>query len=34
VDGKGDLRTYYSAHDENLDVQKVAADLIKISKEK
>ncbi|MEK8132475.1 SCO family protein [Paenibacillus filicis] len=34
VDGKGNLRTYYSGHDENLDVQKVAADLIKISKEK
>ncbi|MED4603347.1 SCO family protein [Paenibacillus validus] len=34
VDGKGDLRTYYTAADENLDVEKVAADLIKISKEK
>lgn len=34
VDGKGDLRTYYSGHDENLDVEKVAEDLIRISKEK
>ncbi|WP_281889410.1 SCO family protein [Paenibacillus sp. YYML68] len=34
VDGKGDLRTYYSAHDEDLDVEKVANDLIRISKEK
>lgn len=33
VDGKGDLRTYYSGNDENLDVEKVANDLIQISKE-
>ncbi|ALS20665.1 MULTISPECIES: SCO family protein [Paenibacillus] len=34
VDGKGDLRTYYSGHDENLDIEKVADDLIQISKDK
>jgi protein SCO1/2 len=33
VDGKGDLRTYYTGNDENLDVDKVVNDLIKISKE-
>lgn len=33
VDGKGDLRTYYSGNDEDLDLDKVVADLIKISKE-
>ena len=33
VDGKGDLRTYYSGNDEDLDVDKVVADLVKISKE-
>ncbi len=33
VDGKGDVRTYYSGNDENIDIEGIANDLIQVSKE-
>ncbi|MFB6364887.1 SCO family protein [Paenibacillus elgii] len=33
VDGKGNVRTYYSGNDENIDIEGIANDLIQVSKE-
>jgi protein SCO1 len=33
VDGKGDIRTYYNGSDVDLDLDKIVADMIKLTKE-